>query len=345
MDNPIGNQLLLTLSQCAGLLNTDRAAALPKLREAAALYWRLNPSTPLLTPLEMEAQLYLPLEDWLDESTRGAYTGTLSIGGQPSPTCTEMALELDPAAGAEEVQKIIKRVRDTLRLRVGGDQNYRRFRSYVIEHPTVERDSDIHDVLVPLGVGLAELYAEIPEHLKRNGQVYPCPVCGWPMILNSSPVSCGSLWCRAMGGNHDWTPDGLINNGSGKIVAGHVANSTLMLRPAIWKFTLVPGLLELSIARRIEEIGLEAILWPDVDTSDVRTFVDGKTINIDAKVWYSASRLATHLKSLSSGQACWIVIPDYMERDISYLREQSPPQIAVFTESGCIREIRKQCIP
>lgn len=80
MDENVSNRLLRALSRCAGLLGEDRAAALPALREAIALYWRLNPTLSPLTPLAMEQRLRIPLEDWLDETVRGPYTGPLSIG-------------------------------------------------------------------------------------------------------------------------------------------------------------------------------------------------------------------------------------------------------------------------
>ncbi|WP_139438169.1 hypothetical protein [Aeromonas veronii] len=341
MDETIATRLLRVLSKCANLLASDGSLAVPALREAISLYWRLNPSCKPLTLLEMEQQIHVPLEDWLDEAVRGPYTGPLSIGGYPSPSCMEMALELEPAVGVERVQGIIRQVRDSCRLRNGGELLYRTFRSYIIQHPIIGQNSDVHDVFVPLGIGLADLYTEIPEHLKRDKLTYPCPVCGWPMAINSSPVTCGSQWCVATGGVYEWTSHGLVHTNSGAEISGYDSNKTWMLRPPIWQYTLIPGLLELSIARRIGEIGLEALLWPDVDTSDVRTLINDRVINIDAKVWRSAPRLATHLQSMAPSQDNWIVIPDYMERDLSYLREMSP--LPVFTESGCLKEIVKLC--
>lgn len=341
MDDSVANRLLKALSKCASLLVTDREAALPALREAISLHWRLNPSTHPMTPLEMEQRLRMPIEDWLDETVRGPYVGPLYIGDYPSPSCLEMALELEPTVGVERVQGIIRQVRDSCRLRNGGDHLYRQFRSFIVQHPIVDLESNVHDVLVPIGIGLTDLYMEIPEHLKRNRLIYPCPVCGWPMTLNVSPVTCGSLWCAAVGGMFNWTPLGLASNSSGEYISGHTVSSTWMLRPAIWQFTLVPGLLELSIARRLGELGLEAVLWPDVDASDVRVYLKDRIINIDAKVWRSASRLATHLQSLAPKADDWIVIPDFMGRYLSYLREQSSLQ--VFTESECVRAVAKQC--
>lgn len=343
MSEDTGVRLLRTLSTCANVIHADRVAALPLLRQAAALHWRLAPELPPLTPHDMEDRLSWPIEDWLDESVRGAYRGPLQIGGFASPTCTDIALEVDESAGLEKVQQIVASVRDSCRLRHDGQTLYQRFRSYLIERPIVQRESDIDDLLISLSVDLRMLYTEIPAHLKRAGDVYPCPCCGWPMNLDASPVTCGSAWCAAKNGFHSWTPAGLVHNSSARVVRGHASADMLMLHPAIWKFTLIPGLLELRIAHRIAELGLHAMMWPGVDAADIQTTIGDTTISIDAKVWRSAGRLAAHIQSLSVAKPCWIVIPDYMARDVPYLRERSPQQIAVFSESGCIKKIGELC--
>ena len=343
MDDDIGVRLLRVLSACAGLITIDRAAALPLLRQAAALHWRLQPEARPLTSDDMEQRLSWPLEDWLDEAVRGPFGGPLHIAGFASPTCVDIALEVDASAGMEKVQQVMLRVRDHCRLRHDGQALYQRLRAYLIEHPIVARESDVDELLISLGLDLRMLYTEIPAHLKHADEIYLCPCCGWPMNLGASPVTCGAAWCAAQGGFHSWTEDGLAHNSSARFVAGHACTGMLMLHPAIWKFTLIPGLLELSIARRIGELGLHATMWPGVDAADVQAIAGGQTINIDAKVWRSAARLATHIKTLSMAPGGWIVIPDYMARDVRYLREQSPPQIEIFSESDCIRKIGALC--
>jgi hypothetical protein len=62
MKTPLVGYYVRALSKCASLLGTDRASAMPALREAISLHWRLNPSRQPLTQLEMEQQIRLPLE-------------------------------------------------------------------------------------------------------------------------------------------------------------------------------------------------------------------------------------------------------------------------------------------
>lgn len=343
MDSDLSDRLLRALSTCAGLIQTNRPAALPFLRHAAALHWHIYPDTVPMTPSEVEERLSWPLESWLDASIRGPYTGPLNVGGFSSPVCDDIALEVDNRLGQELVQQVIQRVRDTCRLREEGQSQYVRFRSYLIEHPTANRDLYMQNLLIGLGVDVNALYIDIPEHLKRGVRFFPCPSCGWPMNLNVSPVTCGSSWCAAKHSLHGWSSNGLVNNSTAKPATTIASGTTMMLRTAIWKFTLIPGLLELSLLRRIESTGLPVVLWPDVDSADIEVTVNDAPIRIDAKVWRSARMLARHLKTLTMAQPGWVVVPDYQARDINFLRENCPAQIEVLTEKACIKKLKQLC--
>ena len=341
----IRDRLLRTITSCAQRLGETRQGVLPLLRQAAALHWRLHPASKPLMPDEVEERLSWPIEAWLDSSIRSDYAGALYVGGFPSPTCLDIMLEVNEVTVAESVQNVVKRVRNTCRLRDGGEDLYRRFRQYIIEHPIVDDDVSLHELLVPLGVDVRELYMPVPQHLRHRNQIYPCPVCGWPLNLNGPVVTCQSTWCLTKAGSYSWSHGVLLHNGSGKPAACRAANDAMMLQPPIWKFTLVPGLLELSLARRIAAIGLEPRLWPDVDAADVQVVVHEEVVDIDAKVWRSLRHLAAHLKSMAAPSPRWIVIPDFMKQHVGYLREQVPPSIRLFTELGCIKELKHLCAP
>jgi hypothetical protein len=87
-------------------------------------------------------------------------------------------LEVDEIGGIEAVQQVVKCVRDTCRLREGGELLYRRFRQYVIEHPVVGEDSSLHDLLAPLGV-------DLPPTIVRYSTTTP-DVLGWSPFSGSS---------------------------------------------------------------------------------------------------------------------------------------------------------------
>jgi hypothetical protein len=118
-----------------------------------------------------------------------------------------------------------------------------------------------------------------------------------------------------------------------------------MLKAALWKFTLQPGLLELALAEKLTEKGFEVLLWPDVDRTDLRIQFGDSTQDIDAKVWVSPYALAKHIEQISNQVSRWIVIPDYQKQNIPLLRERCPAGVRVFTQSQCVREAQKHAAP
>ncbi|MBH8436235.1 hypothetical protein I8Q59_21220, partial [Acinetobacter baumannii] len=122
-------------------------------------------------------------------------------------------------------------------------------------------------------------------------------------------MSCDSAWCRDK--KSLFLRDGtkLVNRVNNSHLEGQDAQERLMLNPALWKFTLQPGLLELSLAHALTERGYEVELWPNVDRTDLRIRIGQSTQDIDAKVWVSAHELAKHIEQIPSHLPRWIVIP------------------------------------
>ncbi|RON51842.1 restriction endonuclease-related protein [Pseudomonas frederiksbergensis] len=321
---------------------TCRSQALPALQEAAALLWFTDPTRALLSSSEMEANTGRPLEDWLEEELRGEFSGLLRAGSYPTSTLSEMSFELGIHDDQEKVQAIILQAQNRCRLLPQGNLIYEGFRRYIIGH-AIEVAGAASDILIPLSLALSDLFDPIPAHLIRNGLIYPCPVCQWPMKVNSTNVCCDSSWCTERAGKYTMRGRKLIRTANAEPVEGHRAGSSVMLKPAIWKFTLVPGLLELSLYRRLNDLGLTVELWPEFDKADVRVTIGEHTLDLDAKVWHSPNRLLTHLKSLPAAYPHWIVIPDYQRKSVNYLDIETPSHIRVFTESQCIKEISRRC--
>lgn len=317
-------KVLYRLAVAVKALTADRPSALPLLREAAATLWVVDVAHPRRSAADLERQLKQPLEQWLPAEVRADFTGPLSTEGGPTATCEEIILELNPATGWERTQHLISLVRDGCRLLQGGQALYVRFRSYLIEHPTSSISSGIQDVLLPLGLSAREFYQDIPAHLIDREQVYPCPTCGWPMLINASPIQCGSYWCRERSGLHEWRRKHVVSNMTGKPVKGMVVDGLCMLVAPIWKFTLIPGLFEMAIVDRLHRLGHRAVLWPDFDSADIELLHRDKTMWIDAKVWSSAHRLAQHLCETDVGRPCVILIPDSHAGDLEFLRQRAP---------------------
>lgn len=345
MDNTqYAQRLLSLLAQGATLCATDRKKAFPLLQRASALLWRLEPGRSPVTTITLEHKLNLPIEQWLPEAIRADYSGPLLCSNMASQTCNEMMLELNARQLWETIQARVNRVKQACRLRSDGDTLYRNFRLFLIEHGVIA-PSQARDVFVPLNLSLSDFYEPIPLHLRHNGLLYLCPECHWPLNTQRHEVSCDSAWCRDK--KSLFLRDGtkLVNRVNNSHLEGQDGQERLMLNPALWKFTLQPGLLELSLAHALTERGYEVELWPNVDRTDLRIRIGQSTQDIDAKVWVSAHELAKHIEQIPSHLPRWIVIPDYQKQNIPLLREHCPMGVRVFTQSQCVQEVQKHASP
>lgn len=340
MDATRSEHLLRLLTQAAMLCSHDRKAAYPIIREAQAWLWRLMPDRPIPSALELEGKLAIPLEQWLPQSVCADYKGALLEADIPSQLCNEMLLELDIRQQSEAIQARVKDVRDRCRIRVKGDDLYRAFRRFLIQHPVISANQAA-EILIPLNLQLADFYEKIPAHLCESGKVYCCPECGWPMSPLRQEVQCDSFWCREKQSVYYRHNSQLINRSTSQTLEGEPVSERYRLRAPLWKFTLLPGLLELSLAQRIAEIGLEVTLWPDVDRADLRINLPHGTLDVDAKVWASPHYLAKQLAESENDAPRWIVIPDYQKAHVTMLADRTPAHIQVFTQSDCIKELKQ----
>ncbi|MFA7894842.1 restriction endonuclease-related protein [Pseudomonas putida] len=258
-------------------------------------------------------------------------------------TCNEMLLELDVHQLWEDIQSIVKEVRDLCRVISNGDVLYRRFRRFLIENPVID-PVRAAGIFIPLGRELKDFYEPLPEHLVHHGKLYQCPECRWPMNPQRREVQCDSAWCREKSSLFRWMQGRLINVVSNQELEGEVAGKRHVLRSALWKYTLLPGLLELQLAERLSRHGLDVTLWPDVDRSDLQISHGGMTLDIDAKVWVSPRALGTYLESMHPSTTRWIVIPDYQQSHVPWLRSLCPG-LQIFTQRECIKELTTRANP
>lgn len=344
MDRQATEYLLRLLAQGASLCGSDRAQAFTILQRASALLWRLDPNGSPRSPIELENRLRTPLERWLPDSVRLDYSGPLLYSTIATQTCNEMLLELDVRELWEEVQTSVNRVKQACRLRSDGETHYRNFRLFLIEHGVIS-PHQAQDVFIPLNLSLSEFYEPIPRHLHHNGLVYLCPECRWPMNAQRHEVGCDSAWCQDKKSLFVREGSSLVNRINSGVLNGQPVEGRLMLKPALWKFTLQPGLIEVSLAQALTAKGFAVQLWPDVDRTDLRIRLGLIDQDIDAKVWVSPYELAKHIESVPSSRPRWIVIPDYQRASIPYLRQRCKAGVSVFTQSQCVREALKHAAP
>lgn len=336
--------LLRLLSKSASLCDRDREAALLLLREAQAHLWRWLPEEPLSSALELERKLCLPLEDWLPASVRLDYTGPLLSAGLATQICSEMLLELDVQQLQEAIQSNVKEVLHLCRVIANGDALYRRFRRFLIQNPIIET-VQAAAVFVPLGRKLEDFYEPIPEHFTIDGRLYRCPECRWPMNPQRHEVQCDSAWCREKNSLYRWDKSKLVNLITHQSLDSEAAGKRYRLKSALWKYTLLPGLLELQLAEQLSELGLDVTLWPDVDRSDLRLVQGALVTDLDAKVWASPIALGRYLENLEFSSSRWIVIPDYQKSHIPWLRSTCAKGLKIFTQTECVKELTQRAHP
>ena len=131
----------------------------------------------------------------------------------------------------------------------------------------------------------------------------------------------------------------------GSTLEGETAGKRYRLKSALWKYTLLPGLLELQLAEQLSEHGLDVTLWPDVDRSDLRITQGAMTTDLDAKVWVSPLALGRYLENLEYSSPRWIVIPDYQKSHLDWLRNICAKGLQVFTQTECIKELTQRANP
>ena len=111
-----------------------------------------------------------------------------------------------------------------------------------------------------------------------------------------------------------------------------------------------PSLIELRLARKLESMGLQVELWPELDKADLKIVLStGKFWAVDAKDWGSATKLARSLnedKIPDIGQSqSYFVVPDYRWNNVKYraafqalYKKQSIP---VLSESELIQRVKE----
>jgi hypothetical protein len=145
-------------------------------------------------------------------------------------------------------------------------------------------------------------YENIPSNMKV------CPHCGWTISLYKRQPRCSSEECCK------------ITEGEYRAL-NFTQGGSLRLRAGLMHYFCNPGKLELEIAEKLVELGVDVELWPEKDTCDIKaTLKDGKTIAVDAKAYSSAQRLANEIKrdytisTLGTDEVVYVV-PDQAKKD------------------------------
>lgn len=243
-----------------------------------------------------------------------------------------------------------ERVYSALKKRMDQDA-YVHGRSSLIRTPAGS-DRELRRLNLPSSV--AEFYRPVSFDAVWDRWWFACPVCRWPMKVTvhagrsgkTGSVRCfhrpHAVWGAAftfripdlgrppvlVPGSPPARPAApehavLFPDTAGQVpepvpVEGHKA-----LARGVWRWTTVPGLVEVALYDALVARGLGVQLWPDLDAYDlgVQAGAGGDVFRIDVKDYTSAILLAKKVQADGgdAGGANWLVVPDYRESSLPLL--------------------------
>jgi hypothetical protein len=238
----------------------------------------------------------------------------------------------------------------------GKQSRYELYRSNLIRYPTGSVD-DI--AALPLPEVARSAYREISLDARFRDWWYACPVCRWPMRITAPSngrkgggIGIARCWYGPhveLGASYDFrVPD----DGSAPML---VPRSPARKRPpreriltpilaappkalpvedhralvrGVWRYTTVPGLIELALHDGLKERGIAVDLWPGLDLFDLRITPPAGTptpeggIKVDVKDYSSAITLGRLLHSQQGdrGGATVLVVPDHRADQVHLLQ-------------------------
>lgn len=302
---------------------TDRRRALETLARAMSRVARhRNGKFLVRKPHEMLALLSQPTAQWLGWGPNDA----LIEDNTPSSFCDDLLAEAGAVPELELVQKQIAQAQTRLRLRKDGQREYCELRRFLIEHGHA-RQREAERVLICAGLAFDNIYESIAGDRRvqcgERSVFFPCPCCTWPMNVSDRSVRCASPMCRENGALFTYERETLV------AIAAQVAPKEVdvegryMLRRGIWRYTLLPGLVELALERALGALSnVHVELWPQFDQYDLLVEHSSAVYRVDVKDWSDPSLLARHLREHPPAENVVIVLPDHRRSQVAVLRER-----------------------
>lgn len=305
---------------------------------------RRHHGLPTVGVAELVAGFSEPVETWLP----GAGSFALVEDGQLTPICNDLADDAGGSPLAEVEQDMIRVVMNNLQGRDDEETAYSTFRRFLVEHGHAEY-SDAAAAVQQVGLDLARVYQRVQAsavtQIEGRQAFFPCPRCGWPMHVQGTAVSCHrSPTCLAAGARFHLSDGNLVGLGKLPPPSPVAPEGMAALRPGVWRFTVLPGLEELSLEQRLREIeGVEIRLWPFVDAYDLDVRRGPRHWRIDVKDHSSVTSLARHLNEHPAHEPTWIIVPEARREQVPrLLRLVDPGAQYLFADaSEIVRRVKE----
>jgi restriction endonuclease in pPIWI_RE module len=230
-------------------------------------------------------------------------------------------------------------------------EEYVEARRLFIENPAGSTDG-IRHLVKRLGVAPPDGgYRTVPENqVYRSdggtGWWWPCPNCGWPMIVDDRMVRCGYR-------PHEGAFEVAAGRGTGKPLLRRLDEGSRIKTPearsaadarcvsaGVWRFLVVPGSSELRVFEAVRKLEVPVDLWPDRDSFDLCVWPGADEIRVDLKEYQSVKRLIDRLSEKPPAPGVEILLPRTHEWQFDDL-DRALPHIRVTTEARFLKRVRK----
>lgn len=260
-----------------------------------------------------------------------------TVRGGRTPTGEALAAEMDQERAYTALKKR------------GEQKVYVQGRQALVDVPAGP-DGELRKLRMPSSV--MDFYQPIPHAALFDRWWFACPVCRWPMkitIQRGRGTKTGSARCfhrphARMGASYIFKiPDGgrppslmpaasapprpsgatavLFADVAGRVPEPRPAEGHKALTRGVWRWTTIPGLVEVGLFRALADRGLKPELWPDLDAYDLHVEVAGTSFRIDVKDYSNPLLLGKKIQADEgdAGGAEWLVVPDFRPSSVPVL--------------------------
>jgi hypothetical protein len=325
----------------------SRETALQQLMQAGAEYYRYREGAVdgrVGRPGALLDRFRAPTSEWIDEAESVPLLESTYSGLQVTSYTEFLLDEYGPEPRLEVAQQVVETVRQSLfeaSDREEAEMQYRAFRQRLIEEP-VRPKIEAMTFAKAHGVSLHDLFeVHIPASclvsVEEEKVCVPCSRCGYPLrrgqdSTNGEPVrlSCQSPRCAEEGAAVDVWTDGRCRVGAGASYEApplREADGLVCLRRGIWRYTVLPGLIEVELRDRLEQKSdVEVTMWPELDAYDLRVDTPDESYQVDVKDWTLPRYSIRRLPPRSPDQPTMhVVVPDERADHLSTLKEADQP--------------------
>jgi hypothetical protein len=234
----------------------------------------------------------------------------------------------------------------------GSEEEYRATRRSVVEYPAGQRQA-LTVTLNECGAHRVARYVEIPDdqvHMTDGGRWWwPCPVCHWPMRVDSQYVHClyrphHAVFQLQPAQARRRTPRLIAVDVSGRarkhltVPQAQPAEGAVQVELAVWRYITVPGAPELRIFKELIDLGATVVLYPNYDRYDLDIAAGKLHVEVDIKEHATVEALVRHLRD-KPPRARHIVLPRTHAAQADAVRDAFPTYV-VWTEQQLEAKVR-----